>query len=138
MNNFQCLGKTGKGERCKNTFVTSKWSNTLVCHYHKNQKVDFTYSSLKTFCKMKDVAYLIAKEIHDPQTFGIFAKLCKSTAKACHLLQEEKKDEFKCFEYFWFNHGNYILPNGTKFNNTIYTKDKITGEVKVYPHHKIE
>ena len=111
---FRCLGKNKDSSRCKNTFLTSKYSKTLTCFKHKNQTVDFVYSSVTKSCPLHDIAYIIAKEINDSKTFAQFAKVCLSTAKACHKLQEEKKEQFSTTKSF-YGFENKYLPNGEIF-----------------------
>ncbi len=111
---FRCLGKNKKGERCSNTFVSSRYSKTLTCSKHKSQDVDFQYSSLKNSDPLKDVAFLIAKEIKDPKTFNSFAKVSLSCAKACHKLQKNKKNEFKIVKIF-MGTSRFMLPDGSLF-----------------------
>ena len=111
---FRCLGKNKNGDRCKKTFITTTYSKILTCSIHKNQEVDFLYSSLKKSCPLHDIAFLIAKEIDDPKTFSQFAKVCLSTAKQCHKLQEEKKEQFSTSKNF-YGFENKYLPNGEVF-----------------------
>ncbi len=110
---FRCLGKNKNGTRCKKTFLTSSFANNLTCHLHKDQDVTFQYGPLPNG-GFKDVAGIIAKQIDDPATFRYFAMVCKSTAKACHMLQTEMKNRFKrianwnpCLEPTKI----YVLPN---------------------------
>lgn len=91
---FQCLGVNKNGQRCNNKFLTSKYSEELTCSKHKEQNVSFKYSSVKDFSKLHDIAKLIAIHINDPETFSDFSKVCLSTAKACHVLQDIKKKQF--------------------------------------------
>jgi len=111
---FRCLGKNKNGSRCKKTFITSSWSKILTCSTHKTQEVDFQYSSVKNSCPLHDIAFLIAKEIDDPKTFSQFAKVCLSTAKQCHKLQEKKKEQFSNTRKF-YGFENKYLPNGEVF-----------------------
>lgn len=122
---FRCLGKNRDGTRCKKTFLTSKWSETLTCQLHKDQSVTFQYSHVQNSCPLHDVAYLIAKEISDPNTFATFAKLCLSTAKACHKLQDLKKRQFMRI-VDEFHYKVQLLPNGTyfKINGSVEFKGK--------------
>ena len=94
MKKLRCLGKCKNGERCNNKFLFSGHSNIFTCNLHRDQKIEFVSSKLEAPCKMRDVADLIAKEIKDAKTFNAFAKVCRSTAKACHKLQLSKKKEF--------------------------------------------
>ena len=114
MRRFQCLGKNKNGSRCKNKFLTSSYSTLLTCSRHSDQDVTFQYGDLSPN-SFKDVAKLISMYIDDPKTFSSFAAVCRSTAKACHSIQDEKKREFakvensygiEYFEYF-------TLPNGS-------------------------
>lgn len=135
MRKVQCLGKTTSGSRCTKKFLVHKDSEQLTCYLHKDQNVQFTYSGVKQPCKLHDIADLIAKEIHDAKTFNSFAKVCLSTAKACHKLQFEKKKEFAIWvpmDFLSFirqtpgidpninipetlkNKGQYLFPNGKK------------------------
>ena len=108
---FRCLGKNKNGSRCNNKFLTNNWTKELTCTKHKDQKVDFQYSPLKYPCPLRDVAYLIAKEIDDPVTFANFAKVCLTTAKCCHRLQDDKKKEFSQIKDY-YGHQMRFLPNG--------------------------
>lgn len=116
-NNFQCLGKTSRGERCRKTFITTNWSKTLTCTTHRNQIVNFQYSNLKTPCNLHDVAGLIANLICDPKTFATFAKICLSTAKACSALQTVKKAHFRIKKKMNGIEGTE-LPNGSDWMPT--------------------
>ena len=42
----------------------------------------------------KDVATLIAREIHDPWTWNVFSRLNKTTYFVCKKMEQEKKTEF--------------------------------------------
>lgn len=84
--NLKCPGKYWPRE-------CSEDSNGL-CIVHQNENIIVNYSPLTKSCTLHDVAELIAKEIDDPNTFSNFAKVCLSTAKACHKLQNVKKMEF--------------------------------------------
>lgn len=112
MNHFQCLGKTKRGERCKKTFVTSSYSDIITCSLHRNQVATFQYTSISTESKLDvGLAGIIASKMDDPNAFGLFAKLCRATAKACHALQEVKKKQFSKTN----DMGIRVLPNGTLF-----------------------
>ena len=114
MRRFTCMGLTAKGKKCKNVFLTSKHSEELTCSIHKDQIVEFEYSTVKTSCILHDIAHIIASNISNPQTFLAFAQICLSAAKACHKLQDIKKKEFSTP---YILNGNpidkyYNLPNG--------------------------
>ena len=111
---LKCLGKTKKGTRCKNIFLTNKWSTILTCSLHWYQKVTFQYHTLTQPCRLHDVAHLIAGYISDPKTFYIFANVCISAAKACHSLQEVKKKQFRR-PYLFYGMNGTALPNGTEW-----------------------
>lgn len=92
MYRFRCLGKTVKGDRCKNKFLTDKYSKELTCTVHKNQKVDFMYG--RDLNGIKDISLIICKNIEDPKTFVSFSKVCRAFARAAHGINKEKKVEF--------------------------------------------
>jgi len=109
MNHFRCLGKTKKGERCKKTFLTSSYSDVIACSTHRNQVVTFQYEALHIESRLNvGLARVIASKMDDPAVFCLFAKVCKATAKACHVLQETKKLQFSKTNWL----GLRVLPNG--------------------------
>ena len=111
MRRFQCLGKTQKGTRCKTMFLTSNYSTVLTCTKHKDQNVTFQYSELG-IGDWKDVASVIASHIDDPKTFQTFASVCRSTAKACHDIQDKKKYQFSHIKHYMGGYHYRFLPNG--------------------------
>lgn len=115
MKKIRCCGKTSKGERCKKEFYPNA-DGITTCSIHKDQKnATCWYSS--EIGLFKDVSIIIGKYIDDPSTFFSFSQVCKSTAKACHELQEEKMTMWKkIIGYNPQREGStkrYILPNGS-------------------------
>ena len=115
---IRCCGKLKNGERCKNKFF--EFNGILTCHLHKEQK-DATYWYTSAIGNFKDVAKMIAGLIDDPNTFNSFARVCRSTAKACHELQSIKMISWRRKIKFT---SNYILPNGSQVdeNNSFVLK----------------
>ncbi len=68
----------------------------------------------------KDIMYCIALHINSPKNWLNFSITSKSCAKACHLLQRQKKRQFTQFEPYYYNYGDIVtettgtfkLPNG--------------------------
>ena len=105
---FQCLGKTQAGIRCKKTFLTGNISSEITCDKHRDQQVNFQYSDLDVNSPPREVMSLIACFIDDSKDFNSFARSCKAAAKACSLLQVEKKEKFSYIGDFNVKY----LPNG--------------------------
>ena len=93
----------------------------------KNQmekKTEVTTHQKKTHIS-KDIAQCIGNCIDDPQTFRSFAMANKIFSKACGVLQEDKKNQFKAFEIVAVGvcgentivevYGYYQLPNGSDY-----------------------
>lgn len=94
---FKCLHRNKDGKRCWHNVYIRKNKNSLTCFWHRNEQVDFKYNEMITMdahVNFVDVATLIARFINDPTTFLSFAQVSRSTAKACHNLQLEKRKQF--------------------------------------------
>jgi hypothetical protein len=114
---IRCCGRLKNGGRCKNNFYPME-TTYLTCTLHRSQ-LNVTYCYSSEVGQFKDVAKLIAIQIDDPTTFARFAKVCRSTAKACHELQKIKIGIWKKKILFG---DTYILPDGStadKDNNII-------------------
>lgn len=108
---FQCLGRTKKGQRCRNMFLTNPYSKALVCSTHSDQKPEIQLSPISVKAMGVDVAKIIASLLDDPTTFANWARTCKSAANACHRLQEDKKKQFAKREVYGLG-TILVLPNG--------------------------
>lgn len=101
----------------------------MACHSFGHR----TYGSVPSVVLSKDIYTLIAREIHDPQSWYNFATSCRFFARITGNMSDFKKNEFatsSVYDVGYYKKEILWYPNGTKYIVTKYSQGALYSVVE--------